>query len=285
VSVLQFDQVGDFVSLTDSSIPFAESASRLYMSQDPFAHCVIENFIPVEILQRVIRDFPKRHGQTFFDRDQERFKYQYHPKEVRSVTTQSLLQALNSDTMLKFLSSLTGIKNLLPDPHFSGGGLHETLSGGHLSIHADFNIHPQLRAQRRINLLVYLNDDWPEAYGGHLELWDKAMSRCVRQVLPVIGRAVIFNTDSDSFHGQPNPVTCPPEASRRSIALYYYTVPDGGIRSLKSRTTQFQERPGSLDKKDWEVKVQNWISDWVPSRLQSLAFKATHRFFLAVKSR
>src|SRR5206468_2179145 len=97
----------------------------------------------------------------------------------------------------------TGIPGLMPDPYFEGGGLHETKRGGHLGIHADFNIHSQLKVERRLNLLIYLNENWDKTFGGELELWNKDMKECAVRVAPIFGRAVIFNTDLDSFHGHP----------------------------------------------------------------------------------
>ena len=83
-------------------------------------------------------------------------------------------------------------------------------------------------------------------------------------VAPAMGRAVIFNTDLDSFHGVPDVIACPPERSRRSIALYYYTAPEEGLASLPTRTTVFKPRPGTADRPDREVARRHLINDWVP---------------------
>src|SRR5438270_864536 len=85
---------------------------------------------------------------------------------------------LHSPAALSFVETLTGIRGLLPDPYFEGGGLHQIVSGGFLKVHADFNYHRKLNIDRRLNLIVYLNKDWREEYNGHLELWDRGMSRC-----------------------------------------------------------------------------------------------------------
>ncbi len=87
---------------------------------------------------------------------------------------------MNSAPVLQFLEALTGIEGLIPDPYFGGAGPHQILPGGFLKVHADFNWHPMLKLDRRLNLLVYLNRDWREEYGGHLELWDTKAERCVR---------------------------------------------------------------------------------------------------------
>lgn len=269
MAMLNFKRKGDFLTLIDDSDTLLNSdLPTQYQSAGPFAHGVYEDFVDAEILKQVANEYPSREAKQYFDRDQERFKYQYHPTESDSILIQSLLTELNSDRMLKWLTKLTGIPNLIPDPYFVGGGLHETLQGGHLSIHADFNVHKPLRVQRRINLLIYLNENWLDSYGGHLELWDKEMKKCQKQILPTIAKAVIFNTDLDSYHGQPEPLKCPTDVTRKSIALYYYSVPLGGIENLKNRNTQFQTRSKTRDKTDWRVKVTHAVTDWVPLKLQ-----------------
>jgi Rps23 Pro-64 3,4-dihydroxylase Tpa1-like proline 4-hydroxylase len=75
-----------------------------------------------------------------------------------------------------------------------------------------------------VNLLIYLNKDWDERWGGALELWDRSGRQCVRSVQPVFNRAVLFDTSNFSYHGHPHPLACPPERSRKSVALYYYSL-------------------------------------------------------------
>lgn len=242
-----------------------------YQGAAPFPHIVIEDLLDQELLREVAQTYPSTEGKTYFDRQQERFKYQFRPDEVPGGLTRNLLAELNSSAFLAFLEEMTGIKGLIPDPYFSGGGLHLTKAGGHLSIHADFNIHGEMKLERRLNLLVYLNDDWLPEYGGELELWDKKMRGCAKSIAPLLGRAVVFNTSLDSFHGQPNPLTCPPDRDRRSIATYYYTAVEQGLTGVKKRTTTFQTRPQSGDSTDWQVRTDHLIADWVPPRLQKYA--------------
>jgi hypothetical protein len=125
-----------------------------------------------------------------------------------------------------------------------------------------------MQVERRLNLLIYLNKDWPDAYGGALELWDKAMTGCVVKAAPVFGRAVIFTTDLDSYHGHPDPLTCPPDRARRSIATYYYTAPDVSAAAPVDRMTNFRPRPDSSDKRDWRVMLHHFAQDWTPPALR-----------------
>ncbi len=70
------------------------------------------------------------------------------------------------------------------------------------------------------------------------------MTHCVSSVLPLIGRAVVFNTDTYSYHGHPEPLNTPEHRSRRSLALYYYSMPQG---VALPHSTIFRARPGSRD--------------------------------------
>ena len=241
-----------------------------YVGASPFPHIMLEEFLDADLLREISRSYPASEGKAFFDRDQERLKFQYQPHESSSALVRNLLAELNGRAFLGFLEEMTGIGGLISDPYYSGGGLHETKRGGHLGVHADFNLHSEMQVERRLNLLIYLNEDWAEDYGGKLELWDQQMKACEVAVAPHLGRAVIFSTNLDSYHGHPDPLACPPERSRRSIATYYYTALAEGLRSVPSRTTAFQARPGSADRTDWQIRLHHLVSDWVPPRLQRL---------------
>lgn len=244
------------------------SLHAAYVGADPFPHVVIDELLDAGRLRALLPGFPDVTGRRFFDRDQERFKYQLGPQDIGHDGLAALLAGLNGPAFLAFLEELTGITGLVADPDHLGGGLHETRTGGHLSIHADFNLHPTMKLERRLNLLLYLNDDWPADWGGDLELWDREMEACRVRVPPLLGTAVIFNTDADSYHGHPEPLGCPPDRARRSIATYYYTA--ARARSAE-RTTRFQVRPNSADRPDREVAFDHFVQDWVPARLQRYA--------------
>lgn len=252
---------------------YGKSLAETYQKASPFPHIVIDDFLDADLLRQVLAGFPSSENKSYFDREQERLKFQYNPAEVDSAVTRNLFAELNSQAFLSFLEELTGISGLVSDPHFEGGGLHETKRGGHLGVHADFNIHGRLKLERKINLLIYLNEDWDDEFGGNLELWDRQMSGCAVRVKPVFGRAVIFNTALDSFHGHPDPLNCPPERSRRSIATYYYTAAEDGLASIPKRTTNFRARPGTDDRSDWQIRRYHFVNDWVPPKLQRWAHR------------
>ena len=129
----------------------------------------------------------------------------------------------------------------MPDWSMDGGGLHQTLRGGHLNIHADFTTHHDHdNWARRVNILLYLNEEWnTDEWGGQLELWDPQMTACQAKVTPAGNRMLVFTTTFDSFHGHPDPLTCPEDVARRSMALYYFTEEEKAVR----RSTNYQARP------------------------------------------
>ena len=203
-----------------------------YQQANPFPHIVLDNFLPWETVDHLIDLFPATDAPYWFDWKTGDVTHQ--PKKqglghIRNLEGAdpfifSVLHAFNSYPMVHFLETLTGIEGLIPDPHYHGGGLHQILPGGMLKVHADFNYLEKLRLYRKINVLLYLNRDWREEYGGHIELWSKDMSHAVQKILPVANRCVIFNTDSTSYHGHPHPLACPEGITRKSIAFYYYST-------------------------------------------------------------
>lgn len=243
-----------------------------YCGAAPYPHIAIENFVPLHVLRRIVDEFPQAEPGRFAD-DYSKLKTGYQLEKIKSPYTNAVINAFNSAPFLEFLEKMTGITGLVPDPHQVGGGLHETRRGGHLSIHADFNMHPSLHLRRRLNLILFLNENWQDSYGGSLEIWSKDMKKCEKSVLPAIGTAVIFNTDSDSFHGHPDPLTCPDTVTRRSLALYYYAADPDLISPQQARTTNFQKRPASADSVNYKYKLGGLIKDLCPPML----FRAVER--------
>lgn len=250
-----------------------------YQNNRPFPHIAIDDFMDPGVLDRILAEFDAQrvHASQTFSRDQERFKTQISPVESKSPFVRNFFSELNSANFLGFLEEMTGIKGLLPDPYFVGGGFHETKRGGKLDVHADFNIHGPLKLERRLNLLIYLNKDWDPSYGGNLELWDPSMKTREVTVSPVFNRAVVFSTNKDSMHGHPDPLTCPEDRSRQSVALYYYTSPEEGVASLAQRSTVFRARPGTADKTDWTVRRHHVLSDWLPPAIYRLWLRAERK--------
>ena len=216
----------------------------------PFPNIVIENFFNEDYLNQILLDFPDlskiKSSQKYLNKNEIKYAnndYQNFPDSIKN-----FFEFLNSNMYLNFLQKLTSVKEkLIVDPQLNGGGLHEIKKGGVLKIHTDFNKHPSLKLDRRINVLIYLNKDWKDQYGGHLELGDKDMLGCKKKILPTFNKMVIFSTNDFSNHGHPDPVICPLNQSRKSIALYYFSegrpLEDLDKNHIKNRT-YFKNRVG-----------------------------------------
>jgi|TARA_R100000231_G_scaffold30661_1_gene27024 hypothetical protein len=214
----------------------ADSCRSNYALANPFPHIVIDDFIPEDLALQCYNQM-SQHQQWMFDtmegypedeRDSQVNKW-WTPFDTDSKNrlesdmpaVWKCLQYFNSRPFLLFLENLTGIKDLIADVDFEGGGIHKIKNGGRLELHSDYNKHPNKDIWRRINLLLYLTPNWN--YNGHLDLYEKDPLVKVKSILPTFNRAVIFNTTDDSIHGHPTPLVCPEEISRYSFALYYFT--------------------------------------------------------------
>ncbi len=214
----------------------ADSCRSNYALANPFPHIVIDDFIPEDLALQCYNQM-SQHQQWMFDtmegypedeRDSQVNKW-WTPFDTESKNrlesdmpaVWKCLQYFNSRPFLLFLENLTGIKDLIADVDFEGGGIHKIKNGGRLELHSDYNKHPNKDIWRRINLLLYLTPNWN--YNGHLDLYEKDPLVKVKSILPTFNRAVIFNTTDDSIHGHPTPLVCPEEVSRYSFALYYFT--------------------------------------------------------------
>jgi len=226
---------------------------NVYTNAKPFPFILLDNFFDSKYLDKILDEFP--------DLSKSNYSHKFNTKNDNKMASSStkifsknisdFFNFLNSIQFLDFLQNLTGIKShLTSDPYFWGSGLHEIKRGGFLKIHADFNVHPLLKLNRRINILIYLNKNWKEEWGGHLELWNKNMNKCEHKILPIFNRVVIFNTSDFSYHGHPTPLNCPSNCSRKSLALYYYTNgrPKSEINEkLEVHNTLYQNRKNSDD--------------------------------------
>lgn len=217
------------------------SLNASYVSANPFPHISLDGLFDLDTLRAIESEFPESHQMGGkFHGEIEGGKFAESDWEQFGPITQEFISACNSGPFLNALQDLTGIKGLISDPHLAGGGQHQTTRGGRLKVHSDFNVHPFLNLTRRLNMLIYLNDDWDPSWGGKLELWNKDMSRAEVEVSPLLGQVVIFNTTDESFHGLPDPIACPPERFRRSLAFYYFTA---DTTTPEARSTLWKERP------------------------------------------
>jgi hypothetical protein len=212
----------------------ADAHNAEFKSAEPFPHVAIDNLFDAVTYRQIADAFPASdsaiwkkpenahtQGKLVTRRGERNLKEAFYDAAARAVFFE-----LNSGLFLYFLERLTNIQGLMGDPYFAEAGFHCTEPGGRLDIHADFSHHDQIGLERRLNLIYYLNEDWNPEYCGALKLYDRELQPR-KEFMPIANRCVIFATSETSFHGHPEPITAPPGTYRKSIALYYYTVPTG----------------------------------------------------------
>lgn len=246
-----------------------ELFSAEYAAAQPFPHIVVDDFLPAGLIESVVKNFPSG------ERDSDRvFKIGYGGENKRQIMpedcnrfSREVFQFFNSRPVLQFLEGLTGIKGLLPDPYFEGGGFHEITRGGRLGVHADFRINERLSVRRRLNLLIYLNPSWQDDWLGHLELWSRDMKECQVKVAPLMNRCVVFSTEADTWHGHPDPLNIPEGMTRRSLALYYYSASHAIYEETPNVSTMYMSRPSDADQIKAEARRfrrEQYLKEWLP---------------------
>jgi len=242
--------------------------NRQFRNNKPYPHLHLREFLDPEIAVRMSREFPGLETDAW-----TRYKHQNENKlgltkrELFPALIGEVVDELNSPEFLSWLSEVTGIPGLLADDSLEGGGLHQSGPGGFLNVHTDFRTHHYHKNwRRRVNLILYLNPKWEEAWGGAIELWDRNVRECVAKVPPFINDALIFGTNEISYHGFPEPLTCPEGQSRKSLALYYYTID----QNVTARSTNYRARP-----KDGAIKS---ALIWLDKEAVDLYSRAKARF-------
>lgn len=253
-------QIPAFYFERDALARLAEQKGESFRSAQPFQHCVFDDFLPQDVFDLLVREFPGPNdidwqlhgpGRTQWARDKNIAKLGTSDETKFGLFTRHFMAQLNSGPFLSFLEQLSGTKGIIPDPSYNHCGMHSTGPGGRLMMHTDVNRHPLGNQMHQyLNLIVYINPMWKEEYGGHLELWDDKRQP-VQRYLPAGNRAVLFNAGTRSLHGHPHPLTCPPDRRRNSLAVYYY----------------LRDRPASEDYQGMQKFVH-----WVPATAEDHAF-------------
>lgn len=205
----------------------SKSFQKKYLTAEPFPHIVMHDFIKTDILKQVLEEFPDLEKETDlvykFNNDKQ---VKFASKGMKNLSPRAIFlnSYLQSDLMLEWLNDLSGIdETLIADPYLIGAGYHEIKRGGMLKVHADYNKHPKINLDRRLNMLIYLNENWEDKWGGALELYDENINS-IKSIYPHFNTAVIFSTTSFTYHGHPDPLNCPKHRSRRSLAYYYFST-------------------------------------------------------------
>jgi hypothetical protein len=219
-----------------------------FLNAQPFPHVVMDDFLPGDVAHRLLKDYPppdKFNSESTRTEPRRKGKLRSTTEADFTPFMRQVLQQFNSPLFVRFLEQLSSIESLMPDPDI-GGALRHFGRGGRLGIHADFNYHHGLQMHRRLNFILYLNDNWKSSYRGDLELWNARVTRCEKRIAPLFNRAVIFTATDECYHGFPRPLKCPQGITRKSIQFYYYTPQPPPGEATAAHGTEFQWRPQDM---------------------------------------
>lgn len=245
-----------------------DDISREFSTNTPFSHVIIDDFFSEKYVEELYNDFPSNDWMD--EKGNKKWMSYFNPIEIKNVfdnvdemphLIQEMFYQINSRDFINLVKKITGIENLEHDPYLHGGGMHSIPQNGKLYMHLDYSIHPLSGKERRINLIIYMNKFWKEEWGGTLELWSKGMEKCVKKVMPIFNRAVLFQTFDESWHGHPDSLKCPENQSRKSFAVYYVSEPRKNA-TLRNKA-QFVQRPTDV----FDERIQKLLDIRVMRRI------------------
>jgi Rps23 Pro-64 3,4-dihydroxylase Tpa1-like proline 4-hydroxylase len=223
----------------------AEELAHEYESAEPFPMVVMDDFLAPELAQELLEEFPSidampsSRDYVFGD------KHELSSVEANGPASARFHSAITSPEFAKFLSTVTR-HDLFVDAAYHGGGFHQGGDGSFLDLHVDFNIHPLHEDWlRTVNLLVYLNPNWRDEYGGHLLVKAHPADE-PRAVAPLFNRAILMLTDDHTYHGY-RKMSLPAGVTRKSIAVYAYQRIDAG--QVTARTTGWVPEDAGVGKR------------------------------------
>ena len=204
----------------------------------PYNHVVIDNFFDEDFAKSLALEFPEYNS--------EKWHYYHNPLEDKKTCNhwdsfpKCTYQAFSylTDEFSHTMRFLLDDPNLRADQGLHGGGWHVHSVGGKNNIHLDYNIHPKLNLQRKLNIIIYMTPDWKKEWNGGLEIWDhdyilNKPNQCVKTIENRFNRAIIFDTTQNSWHGIPIELKFPEGVMRRSLAVYYITNPEKNAEPRK----------------------------------------------------
>ena len=195
---------------------------KITVDEIPFKHCIIDNFLKDETYEKIINKYPEKYNNYFnkyYNPIEVKYtldKFEYIDNEIKN-----LFHALSHNKLIKKFENMFDMEHLDYDPYLHGAGIHMHPRNGRLNMHLDYEKHPLINKQRRLNIIYYVNKEWDMKWNGDTQLWDKNMKNCIIKSYPKRNRAIIFETNEQSWHGVPEKIICPENKYRKTIAYYY----------------------------------------------------------------
>src|ERR1700730_399765 len=218
-----------------------EDIKAAYRGSKPFPHVVMDNLFHEESLNPLLSEIADMSSDQWVnvDRDPRERTVRMRSAAEMKQAGDHLVSMVHSAAFLYFLSEITGVRHLLPDPYLQGGGFAVMRRGDYFDVHADRNVAYDTGLTRRLAMIIYLNKAWQPEYHGELELWSPDGKRAEVSVEPLFNRTILFEVAYPNFHGVPAPLACPADWMRQSFIVYYHTVGIDGKQNVRPHTSIF----------------------------------------------
>ena len=223
-----------------------------FQTNTPFPHLVIDHLFSPKLLELMYAEFDDMKWNDWrVTASPDEIKRGSLPNAAFGPAAQIYFQTIATGSFINVLKQITRIDGLVCDTELYNGGLHEIPNHGHFHVHTDFTHHPVTKLDNRLVLITYLNEGWTEDDGGLLELWDKPALACVKKVVPVMGRTILFYQSGLSLHGVSLTQKAGDAKPRRSAACYYYSngleqAETGDREYFQSRTDKFRFKQNAM---------------------------------------
>jgi hypothetical protein len=250
-----------------------EDLQTAYAASKPFSHVVIDNMFSEQVLDLLLAEMQGMGRDQWSNIEQDPRERTLRMRSAADLGDAGgqLLSIVHSAAFLCFLSEITGIWQLLPDPYLQGAGYARMRRGDYFNVHSDRNVAYDTGLTRRLAMIIFLNKAWKPEYNGQLELWNSDATRCDVSIDPVFNKTVIFEVAYPNYHGVPLPLACPADRMRQSFILYYHTAGSRGTPDVKPHTSIFAPRFYGTNR----VTLRSLIRDVTPPVLTRVIRKLT----------
>jgi dTDP-glucose 4,6-dehydratase len=267
----KLEYFGDWIQKNET----LKELNNTFHSALPFEHIIIPNFLNKEYAEKIFNEYP-------VDIETENWYKYNNPIEKKFANDsisimprciKKIFNLLSCKEIIEKISLLTGINNLEYDPYLHGAGLHIHTTGGKLDMHLDYEKHPYLDKERKLNIILYMSKDWKEEWNGQTQLWNNDLSECIVKSPVIFNTAIIFKTNDISWHGLPDEITCPEGVFRKTLAYYYIAPMEakpidnkiGNDGSGYRKKATFKKRPqddnDELKEKLYKIRPLRLIND------------------------
>jgi len=214
--------IDEYINNCNSDIFGDWFSTKVNITSYPFTHTIIKNFLNESVYNDIVNEFPECPNEKWWKYlNPLEVKYAYDDIDKLPKNIKNFFMAMSSKRVISRMEDMFSINGLEYDPSCHGGGIHMHPRNGRLNMHLDYEKHPYINKQRRLNVILYCNDEWNSAWNGDTQLWNEDLTRCCVKSYPKKNCAIIFETTENSWHGVPEKIECPDGIYRKTLAYYY----------------------------------------------------------------